>query len=143
MVINHPKTMYGKLGIPILLGMGILLLVIGFVIIFYVNRSVVEIENKEAPINELTIPTEIVEVTNDGFDPSQVTIPAGGQVMWHNVSDETISIEPKKEYGTVFHPLSQGEIQPGGSDSLVFDVSDEYEYYDPLHPDHTGIITVE
>ncbi len=75
-----------------------------------------------------------VSITEQGFSPAVVVVPAGTVVRWQN-------------NGTLVHSLSgqvgaSGELQPGGSYQRRFTAPGQYSYVDGRNPDSSGTVVV-
>ena len=68
--------------------------------------------------------------------PSAVTLDLGGEVIWSNAGDETISINGS---GNAIGDVS---LNAGQTYSLQFDAAGEYQFTVGTHPWITGVITV-
>lgn len=77
-----------------------------------------------------------VEIFDDKFSPSQITIPAGDKVIFDNKG------------GTYHWPVSEAfnpghELAPGETWGFVFYEKGTFEYYDSMDKNITGTIKVE
>jgi plastocyanin len=75
-----------------------------------------------------------VSITEKGFSPAVVVVPAGTVVRWQN-------------NGMLSHSLggqvrSPGELQPGGTYQRRFTALGQYSYVDGRHPDNSGTVVV-
>ncbi len=95
----------------------------------------------EQEIIDETLPTE-VEVTMQGnqFEPSGVTIAAGGTVTWIN----TDNVEHTVTAGTRESPTGEFDVSlnPGEEFSYTFDEVGAFEYHCTIHPGMDGTIIV-
>jgi len=82
-------------------------------------------------------PDVIVEITEDGFSPAEITIPVGGRVVWFNKSDHRWWVSsPTKYPDTGVIPVTQRM-------GFTFEEPGEYEYYDLYHKEITGKVIVK
>ncbi len=95
----------------------------------------------------------IVTYTDNGFSPSEVTIPKGSAVIFRNYSSEKLRVASNP------HPAHNGYPTTGGcvgstfdscdnipqkvSWSFVFDSPGTWDYHDHLNPDKKGIVIVQ
>ena len=86
----------------------------------------------------------VVNITSSGFSPANITINAGGSVIWRNgnSANHNVSSAPHPIH-TTYSPLNLGVIKPGESKSLTFPTAGTYKYHDHLNPSLTGSVTVE
>jgi len=77
-----------------------------------------------------------VSISNQGFEPVNLTIRVGDRVRWINNSQ-------KNHQPTDNQDLWQTkELKPGDTFTQVFDRSDTYQYHCSLHPEIKGTIIV-
>lgn len=102
--------------------------------------------SSELPTTPTTQPSEepVVEVTENAFSPSALTIKKGTKVTWVNKSGviANISSGPHPVHN-IYPPLNLENFNNEESLSLTFDKPGTYGYHDHLNPNRTGIITVE
>ncbi|MEA2511104.1 MAG: hypothetical protein QOJ59_591 [Thermomicrobiales bacterium] len=77
-----------------------------------------------------------VDIVDFAFDPSSVTIEAGGTVTWTNVGDAPHTVT--SDDGT----FDSGELANGDTFSSTFDEPGTYTYHCDIHPDMTAEIIV-
>jgi len=86
----------------------------------------------------------VVQMTNDGFNPSEVTIKQGETVEFENVGTNdhwpASAIHPTHEVYPEFDP--KAGVAPGESWSFTFDKVGEWKFHDHLFLSFTGKITV-
>ena len=81
--------------------------------------------------------TVAVDITEDGFDPSNVTVAVGGTVTWTNRDSDAHSVVGDPGSG-----LESPAISRWGIYSRTFHTAGTITYHDGLHPELTGIINV-
>ena len=81
--------------------------------------------------------TVTVDITEDGFAPATVTVPAGGTVSWTNRDSEAHSVVGEPGSG-----LESPAFDRWGIYSRTFQTAGTIAYHDGLHPELTGIINV-
>jgi plastocyanin len=85
-----------------------------------------------------------VQVTSNGFSPTNLTIRAGTTVTWVNNSGVDISVNSNNHpTHLLYPPLNLGRVSGGGSVSLRFDTPGVYGYHNHLNPSQMGTITVK
>jgi plastocyanin len=72
------------------------------------------------------------------ISPSEVTVDAGGEVIWSNDGTEDISISDGMDHSVI----DSGTLQPGQTYQIKFEEAGEYRFSSESHPWITGIITV-
>lgn len=88
--------------------------------------------------------TFTVKVTENGFEPSTVTIKAGTKVVWINNSGQDSNVSSAfHPTHLVYPPLNLGSFSDGDSVSLIFDKPGTYKYHNHLDPSQFGEIVVE
>lgn len=103
-------------------------------------------QDEEVPSTDSSEVTQAVKVaiTSSGFSPKEITVKAGGTVMWTNNDnvEHTVNsaVHPTHQ---VYPPLNIGNIPQGGSKSLIFPDKGTYIYHDHLNPSLFGTVTVE
>lgn len=85
----------------------------------------------------------IINVTNTGFSPANVTVKKGSKVVWINRTKNTVTVN-SDEHPThlLYPPLNLGEFGKGSSVQLSFDKPGTYKYHNHLVPEQKGIIIV-
>jgi plastocyanin len=87
----------------------------------------------------------IIRMTNNGFEPQEITITEGDEVFFLNDDDvdrwPASNLHPTHGLYPEFDPLKG--MKPGDSWSFVFDKSGVWRMHDHLIPSMTGTITVE
>ncbi len=81
--------------------------------------------------------TVAVDITEDGFNPSNVTVAIGGTVSWTNSDSDTHSVVGEPGSG-----LESPALQRWGMYSRTFRVVGTIAYHDGQNPELTGIINV-
>jgi plastocyanin len=90
----------------------------------------------------------VVTVTDSGFEPSEVTVKAGGTITWVNESSVNIQV------GSDDHPthnvnrdITGGafvlELAPGDSTSITVTQIGNWGYHDHLQPGKKGRVTIQ
>ncbi len=123
----------------ILILVGVIALVILVIGVVFIIRG----KNESQPA---ALPTEIsVELTNDGFNPSEITIQKGAAVRWTNkTNDEHASVNSDDHPTNKKYPeLNLGEIPQGSTVVHIFENSGTYTYHDYFHPERKGTIIVK
>ncbi len=78
-----------------------------------------------------------VDITEDGFDPSSVTVAVGGTVSWTNRDSDAHSVVGDPGSG-----LESPAFERWGMYSRTFHTAGTIAYHDGLNPELTGIINV-
>lgn len=121
----------------------VVLIVIGVLVSKYVP---VPAGNKESQTfsQENTFPPQIIEMTKEGFVPSNITIPVGTTVVFVNTDTElhwpASGVHPTHEICPGFdalRPILQGEFY-----EFTFIEERTCPVHDHINPSFTGIITV-
>lgn len=74
------------------------------------------------------------------FDPMDVTVPAGGTIIWTNEDDFSHTVTKESGPGPEF---DSGPIAGGETYEQTFDEPGTIAYLCTIHPGQTGTITVE
>ena len=82
-------------------------------------------------------PTHVVEVSEDGFDPDELTVSTEDLVEFRNVGDEDHGVR------TEGSAIDTGLLLPGESTEIVFDQPDRYEITDAGDDSHTMVVVAE
>ncbi len=101
---------------------------------------------REKTAHNPNLPKEVtVELTDNGFNPSEVTIEAGSAVRWVNKStDEEVSVNSADHPEHRKYPeLNLGVIPKDSSVVHIFTTNGEYSYHDHFHPERTGTVVVK
>jgi plastocyanin len=77
-----------------------------------------------------------IEVTEEGFEPVEVTVLEGEVILLVNAGEEPHRFDGGEAF-------DMGTLAPGQRQTLILDEPGEYDYVDRLDPDHEGTITVE
>jgi plastocyanin len=92
--------------------------------------------------NQVT--TAVVNVTNSGFEPKDLKIKVGAQVVWTNKSGKTVTVNSDNHPTNLLWPfLNLGAFDNGQSVSTTFAKSGKYTYHNHFDPSQTGSVTVE
>lgn len=92
-------------------------------------------EEPPLPVDDVMPGDATVEMRDEMFEPSSVTISAGETVTWVN-EDPVI-------HNVVGDNFSSGNIGEGGTFSHTFDEPGVYEYTCTIHPGMDGTVVVE
>lgn len=77
-----------------------------------------------------------VNIRMNNYDPPEMTVKLGAEVEFTNSDDEEHSVTSRADGFDV-------EIMPGETQTIVFDIPGEFEYYCRYHPTMEGVIVVE
>lgn len=96
------------------------------------------------PITTAPQAQNTVILTQNGFEPTTLTIKAGTTVTWTNNSgqESTVNSDPHPTH-TDYPPLNLGAFADGQSLSLLFDKPGMYGYHNHLDPNEQGKILVK
>ena len=101
------------------------------------------LQQEVAPTNGTGM--ETVKYTNNGFQPSKLTVPLGTMVEFINQSDKEMwvasNMHPSHEILPTFDQFKG--VRKGESYMYVFDKKGGWTYHDHLKPSFEGIITVQ
>jgi len=90
--------------------------------------------------------TKMVEVnlTSNGYEPSEIKIKAGTTVVWANKSgkEATVNSDPHPTH-FLWPFLNLGNFADGQNLSVMFEKAGVYTYHDHFDPNHKGTVTVE
>ena len=81
--------------------------------------------------------TVAVDVGDNFYEPTTVTIPVGGTVTWTNGG-----AEPHTATARDRDALQSGTLTPGESFAETFEAAGTYEYFCEFHPDMEGTVVV-
>lgn len=85
-----------------------------------------------------------VLISEDGFEPSTLTIQKGTAVIWRNDDTEShrVAANPFPTHSDLPELDSGNNIPPGGDYSFTFDKSGTFNYHDELAPHNNATIVV-
>lgn len=118
--------------------------VIALVVLAVIGAAVYIRKDSPQPVNP-NLPTEAaVSITNDGFEPSEVTIEVGSAVRWTNqTTNEQVSVNSTDHPDHKNNPeLNLGEVPKDSTVVHIFNTPGEYTYHDHFNPERTGTIIV-
>jgi len=80
----------------------------------------------------------------NGFEPQNLTIKAGGTVLWTNQSEAKMDVASSPHPAHTDYPaLNLGIAKTNESKSLSFPAPGTYQYHNHLNASHYGRVTVE
>lgn len=82
------------------------------------------------------------EETSTGYEPANISIPAGMTVVWFNDDSTQHTVTPLLQEPPVEERFGSGVIPPGGFSVFTFTKPGIYLYYDEFNPAHRGQINV-
>lgn len=86
----------------------------------------------------------LVDVTENGFSPTTVTIKKGTKVVWTNKTSRVVTVNSTPHpIHTDYPPLNLGPFTKDASVELMFDKSGTYTYHNHREPSMTGTVIVE
>ncbi len=85
-----------------------------------------------------------ITYTDEGFNPSKLTVKVGTTITVKNNSSKPLqfSSDPHPEH-TDEDELNLGTTSPGGSETFVVSMSGTYGFHDHLNDEHTGTLVAE
>ena len=87
--------------------------------------------------------TQTILIKDFTYSPSTLTVKAGTTVIWENEDSVTHDVmnnaKDNFEKGEIF----DFDLEPGESNSFVFNEPGEYEYHCDIHPSMKGAVIVE
>ncbi len=84
-----------------------------------------------------------ITLTNRGFSPATILVPAGIRVVWKNRSGAPATVDSSEHPTHLDHPfLNLGELKDGGARNFSFPEPGIFKYHDHYHPERTGTIIV-
>ncbi len=86
---------------------------------------------------------ERVRIDNSQFDPGELTIAVGTEVVFLNADSFTHTVTEGTDGDVVDDPIVDDEIEQNGSVRVVFDEPGTYEITCEIHPSMQMTITVE
>lgn len=78
------------------------------------------------------------EGTSTGYEPANVSIPAGMTVVWFNDDSTEHTVTPLLKEPPLGERFGSGVIPPGGFSVFTFTKPGIYQYYDEFNPRHRG-----
>jgi len=90
------------------------------------------------PVTTLLVSETTITITDNAFNPANLTVMVGSQVRWVNGDDHPHNIEFSKKMFSTSHYL----LGPSQSFSQQFDQPGTYDYDCLIHPYMHGTITV-
>ena len=101
-------------------------------------------ESQAAPSeSEATASEESVRIDGSQFDPSELTIAVGTEVVFTNADGFAHTVTEGTDGQAVDDPIVDEEIEQNGSVSVTFDEPGTYEITCKIHPSMQMTITVE
>lgn len=134
----------------LLVGIVVLVVVVAGVLLFS-NKSTTTVNNQDATPTQATTPNDAIESTEvnvnvmqEGYEPSTVTIKTGTKVVWVNKTSATANVSSDLHPTHLLWPfLNLGSFADGEMVSVVFDESGTYTYHDHLNPSRKGTVVVQ
>ena len=83
-----------------------------------------------------------IEEDSTGYEPANVSIPAGMTVVWFNDDSTEHTVTPLLQEPPIEERFGSGVIPPGGFSVFTFTKPGMYLYYDEFNPAHRGQINV-
>jgi len=83
-----------------------------------------------------------VVMSNNSFQPAQITVPAGTTVTWIN-QDSTSHTVTAGTRGNPSGLFDSGEVASGGTFSFTFDTPGTYDYFCSVHNGMDGQVVVQ
>ncbi|WP_316506563.1 PEFG-CTERM sorting domain-containing protein [Nitrosopumilus sp.] len=83
------------------------------------------------------------ETTDECYIPHEVTVDAGGEVIWTNDGTSATTITSGNPADGPDDLFDSGLVDPGSSFSFKFEEHGEYRYFSMIHPWMAGIVTVQ
>ena len=122
-------------------------ILLGFILIFFMNNITVENEDIDLNIKaDVIMPTKVsrpgCEENDQCYIPSQIIIPNGNQVIWIN-EDSAFHSVTSGFYNEPTGLFDSGYLDPYQSFSFIFDKIGIYDYYCTLHPWMKGQVIVD
>lgn len=97
-----------------------------------------------ATLSALTTDSYSVTYSASGFEPQDLTIKAGGTVVWTNQSEAKMDVASSPHPAHTDYPaLNLGIAKTNESKSLSFLVPGTYKYHNHLNASHYGRVIVE
>jgi plastocyanin len=85
-----------------------------------------------------------VEVTEKGYQPAELKISAGSQVIWTNKSGTTVTVSSDNHPTHLLWPfLNLGSFSNDENVSVVFEKPGKYTYHNHFNPAQKGTVIVE
>ena len=83
------------------------------------------------------------ETTNECYIPHEVTVDAGGEVVWTNDGTSATTVTSGNPADGPDGLFDSGLVDPGSSFSFKFEEHGEYRYFSMIHPWMAGVVTVQ
>ena len=89
--------------------------------------------------------TPTIEILNNEFSPSSITVSVGTTVIWKNQSNNVQTVYSDGEVfdGEVSVHVIASELKPGGAVGYAFSMTGSYPYYSQMDPKMTGVVIVQ
>ncbi len=85
-----------------------------------------------------------VLLTANGYEPAEIKIKAGAQVVWTNKSGNTATVNSDNHPAHLLWPfLNLGTFKNGETVSVIFDKAGTYTYHNHFNPTQKGKVIVE
>ena len=85
-----------------------------------------------------------VLLTANGYEPAEIKIKAGAQIVWTNKSGSTATVNSDNHPAHLLWPfLNLGTFKNGETVSVVFDKAGTYTYHNHFNPTQKGKVIVE
>jgi plastocyanin len=84
-----------------------------------------------------------VRIVNSVFEPSELTVSAGTEVVWTNEDSFAHTVTEGTDGDVVDDPIVDEEIAAGGEVRVTFDEAGTFDITCEIHPDMQMTITVE
>jgi plastocyanin len=86
---------------------------------------------------------ERVRIVGSAFDPAELTVPVGTEVVWVNADSFAHTVSEGTDGQTVDDPIVDEEIAQNGTVSVTFEEAGTYDITCKIHPSMNMTITVE
>ena len=100
-------------------------------------------QSQAATSEEPAAGEERVRLVNSQFDPTELTISAGTEVVFLNADGFAHTVTEGTDGQAVDDPIVDEDLDQGGSASVTFDEAGTFEITCELHPSMQMTITVE
>jgi plastocyanin len=122
------------------------IIVISGVLAILALVGIVHIHNSGPAIEQVQPTGNVTEVhmTEEGFEPSDITIAPGDTIRWVNDGKDwhwpASNLHPTHLLYPEFDPLKP--VAAGASWDFVFEKAGDWKFHDHLHPDKGGVVHV-
>jgi len=107
------------------------------------SNTVTNNTNTKTQTSDNLVSTTVM-LTAQGYEPAEIKIKVGSQVVWTNNSGSTATVNSDNHPAHLLWPfLNLGTFKNGETVSVVFDKAGTYTYHNHFNPSQKGKVIVE